>query len=204
MKPLRIVLAAAFALALAPALAQNTPQVARVRATIETVSADGASLTVRTRAGETGMVRLTPKTLLVLVVPAALADVKPGAFIGVAALPGENGELKAMEVHIFPEAMRGTGEGFRPFDLAPGSSMTNGNIQARVDAASGPKLTVTYKGGEQTIVVDPKTPIVTFAPAAQADLKPGAAIIARGPRQEDGAIDAAVVQVGKDGLVPPM
>jgi hypothetical protein len=107
-------------------------------------------------------------------------------------------------VHIFPEAMRGTGEGFRPFDLAPGSSMTNGNIQARVDAASGPKLTVTYKGGEQTIVVDPKTPIVTFAPAAQADLKPGAAIIARGPRQEDGAIDATVVQVGKDGLVPPM
>jgi hypothetical protein len=204
MKSLRIALAAALSLALAPALAQNTPQVARVRATIETVSADGASLSVRTRAGETGMVRLTPKTLLVLVVPAALADVKPGAFIGVAALPGENGELKAMEVHIFPEAMRGTGEGFRPFDLAPGSSMTNGNIQARVDAASGPKLTVTYKGGEQTIVVDPKTPIVTFAPAAQADLKPGAAIIARGPRQEDGAIDAAVVQVGKDGLVPPM
>jgi Domain of unknown function (DUF5666) len=204
MKSLRMVLAAALALALAPALAQNAPQVARVRATIETVSADGASLAVRTRAGEAGTVRLTPKTLLVLVVPAALADVKPGAFIGVAALPGENGELKAMEVHIFPEAMRGTGEGFRPFDLAPGSSMTNGNIQARVDAASGPKLTVTYKGGEQTIVVDPKTPIVTFAPAAQADLKPGAAIIARGPRQEDGAIDATVVQVGKDGLVPPM
>jgi hypothetical protein len=203
MKSLRMVLAAAFALALAPALAQNT-QVARVRATIETVSADGASLAVRTRAGEAGTVRLTPKTLLVLVVPAALADVKPGAFIGVAALPGENGELKSMEVHIFPEAMRGTGEGFRPFDLAPGSSMTNGNIQARVDAASGPKLTVTYKGGEQTIVVDPKTPIVTFAQAAQADLKPGAAIIARGPRQEDGAIDATVVQVGKDGLVPPM
>ena len=89
MKSLRIVLAAAFALALAPALAQPTPQVARVRATIETVSADGASLTVRTRAGETGMVRLTPKTLLVLVVPAALADVRPGAFIGVAALPAD-------------------------------------------------------------------------------------------------------------------
>jgi len=204
MKSLPTVLAAVFALALAPALAQNTPQVARVRATIETMSADGASLVVRTRAGEAGKVRLTPKTLLVLVVPAALADVKPGAFIGVAALPGDNGELKAMEVHIFPEAMRGTGEGFRPFDLAPGSSMTNGNIQARVDAASGPKLTVTYKGGEQTIVVDPKTPIVTFAPAAQADLKPGAAIIVRGPRQEDGAIDATVLQVGKDGLVPPM
>src|SRR5208283_3170394 len=98
--PLKFVLAAAFALALSPALAQSATPVARVRATIETVSADGASLGVRTRAGDTGMVRLTPKTLLVLVVPAALADVKQGAFIGVAALPGENGELKAMEVHI--------------------------------------------------------------------------------------------------------
>lgn len=204
MKSLRMVLAAAFALALAPALAQNAPQVARVRATIETVSADGASLAIRTRAGEAGTVRLTPKTLLVLVVPAALADVKPGAFIGVAALPGDNGELKAMEVHIFPEALRGTGEGFRPFDLGPGSSMTNGNISARVDATSGPKLTVSYKGGEQTIVIDPKTPIVGFEPGAANDLKPGAAIIARGARLDDGSIDAAAVLVGKDGLVPPM
>jgi hypothetical protein len=109
-----------------------------------------------------------------------------------------------MEVHIFPEAMRGTGEGFRPFDLAPKSSMTNGNIAARVDATSGPKLTVTYKGGEQTIVVDPKTPIVALAPGEKTDLKPGANIIARGPKQGDGSIDAAFVLVGKDGLVPPM
>jgi Domain of unknown function (DUF5666) len=203
MPSLRIVLAAAFALALSPALAQDPPVVS-ARATIETVAADGASLAVRTRAGEERTVRLTPKTRFVLVVPATLADVKPGTFIGVAAMPGENGEQKAMEVHVFPEAMRGTGEGFRPFDLAPGSTMTNGNIDARVDAASGPKLTVTYKGGEQTIVVDPKTPIVALEPGAQTDLKPGAAIIARGPKQEDGSIDAAFVLVGKDGLVPPM
>lgn len=203
MTSLRIVLAAAFALAVAPVFAQTAP-VASARATIETVAADGASLGVRTRAGEERTVRLTSKTRFVLVVPATLADVKPGSFIGVAALPGDGSELKAMEVHIFPEAMRGTGEGFRPFDLAPGSSMTNGNIAARVDATSGPKLTVTYKGGEQTIVVDPKTPIVAFEPGAQTDLKPGAAIIARGPRQEDGSIDAAFVLVGKDGLVPPM
>jgi len=203
MASLRIVVAAAFALALSPALAQNAP-VASARATIETMSADGGSLAVRTRGGEAQTVHLSPKTRFVLVVPAALADVKPGSFIGVAALPGEGSELKAMEVHIFPEAMRGTGEGFRPFDLAPKSSMTNGNISARVDAASGPKLTVTYKGGEQTIVVDPKTPIVAFEPGAQTDLKPGAAIIARGPKQEDGSIDAVFVLVGKDGLVPPM
>jgi hypothetical protein len=200
---LRIVLAAGFALASSPALAQNAP-VASARATIETIAPDGASLGVRTRAGEERTVRLTPKTRFVLVVPATLADVKPSSFIGVAAMPGENGEQKAMEVHIFPEAMRGTGEGFRPFDLAPGSTMTNGNIDARVDATSGPKLTVTYKGGQQTIVVDPKTPIVALEPGAQTDLKPGAAIIARGPKQEDGSIDAAFVLVGKNGLVPPM
>ncbi len=200
---LRIVLSAAVALAFSPALAQNAP-IASARATIETIAADGASLGVRTRAGEERTVHLSPKTRLVLVVPATLADVKPDTFVGIAALPGEGSELKAMEVHIFPEAMRGTGEGFRPFDLAPGSTMTNGNLSARVDATSGPKLTVAYKGGEQTIVVDPKTPIVALAPGAPTDLKPGAAIIARGPKQEDGSIDAAFVLVGKDGLVPPM
>jgi len=196
-------MALALTLALAPALAEAAP-LATARATVETISADGATLSVRTRAGEEQTIHLNPKTRFILVVPAALADVKPGSFIGVAALPGEGAELKAMEVHIFPEAMRGTGEGFRPFDLAPKSSMTNGNISARVDAASGPKLTVTYKGGEQTIVIDPKTPIVALQPGARTDLKPGAAIIARGPNQGDESIDAAFVLVGKDGLVPPM
>ena len=204
MASFRLALATALVLAVAPAFAQNAPIVS-ARATIKTMTADGAALSVRTRAGEDQTVHLNPKTRFVLVVPATLADVKPGTFIGVAALPGEGSELKAMEVHIFPEAMRGTGEGFRPFDLAPKSSMTNGNISARVDATTGPKLTVTYKGGEQTIVIDPKTtPIVALAPGARTDLKPGAAIIARGPKQEDGSIDAAFVLVGKDGLVPPM
>lgn len=203
MASFRMALAAAFALALAPALGEAAP-LATARATVETISADGATLSVRTRAGEEQTIHLNPKTRFILVVPAALADVKPGSFIGVAALPGEGAELKAMEVHIFPEAMRGTGEGFRPFDLAPKSSMTNGNISARVDAASGPRLTVTYKGGEQTIVIDPKTPIVALQPGAPTDLKPGAAIIARGPNQGDESIDAAFVLVGKDGLVPPM
>jgi hypothetical protein len=203
MASLKIALATAFAFAIVPALAQNAPVVS-ARATIETVSADGATLGVKTRAGEERTIRLSPKTRFALVIPATLADVKPGSFVGVAAMPGEGNELKAMEVHIFPEAMRGTGEGHRPFDLGPGSSMTNGNITARVDATSGPKLTVTYKGGEQAIVVDPSTPIVTLAPGAQTDLKPGAAIIARGPKQDDGSIDAAFVLVGKDGLVPPM
>ena len=129
---------------------------------------------------------------------------KPGAFIGVAAVPGEGGELKAMEVHIFPEALRGTGEGHRAFDLAPGSTMTNGNIDVRVEGADGPRLKVAYKGGEQTIVIGPTTPIVGIAPGARGDLKPGAAVVARGARKDDGSIEAQRILVGKDGLVPPL
>ena len=203
MNSLRLALFVALSLSALPAFAQSPP-VAVARATIETVAADGASLVVRTRGGEEKTIRLNDKTTVTEVVPASLSDVKPGAFIGVAALPGEGGELKAMEVHVFPEAMRGTGEGFRPFDLAPGSTMTNGTIAARVDAVNGSKLTVTYKGGEQTILVDPKAPIVAFAPGARSELSPGAAIIARGARQDDGSIDAQRILVGKDALVPPM
>jgi hypothetical protein len=203
MPSLRVALIMTLALSAGAALAQNAPP-ASARATIESVSADGANLAVRTRAGEERTIRLNPKTRLVLVVPATLADVKPGAFIGVAAMPGENGEQKALDVHIFPEPMRGTGAGFRPYDLAPGSTMTNGNVDARVDNVSGPKLTVSYKGGKQTIVVDPNTPIVAFEPGSRDALKASAAIVARGPKEDDGSIDAAVVFVGKDGLVPPL
>ena len=100
--------------------------------------------------------------------------------------------------------MRGVGEGFRPFDLAPGSTMTNGAVEARIDAVDGAKLTVTYKGGQQTIVIDKSTPIVAFAPGARGDLKAGAAIVARAAKAADGAYEATRILVGKDGLTPPM
>jgi hypothetical protein len=159
---------------------------------------------VRTRSGEAATVRLQPTTSVTLVVPATLADVKPGLFIGVAAMPGEGGVQNALEAHIFPESMRGVGEGFRPFDLAPGSTMTNGDVEARVDSVDGPKLTVTYGGGQQTIVVGKSTPIVALTPGARDDLKAGAAIIARGVKAADGAYEATRILVGKDGLTPPM
>lgn len=199
----RFALAAALLIAAAPAFAQSGAP-ATLRATVESVAPDGESLAIRTREGKPETVRLNNKTGVTLVAPASLAEVKPGAFIGVAALPGEGDELKAIEVHVFPEAMRGTGEGFRPFDLAPGSTMTNGSVKARVDSVAGSKLTVTYNGGQQTIVVDPKAPVVGFAPGSRSDLKPGAHIIARGTRGSDGAIEAARILVGKDGLTPPM
>jgi hypothetical protein len=185
------------------AYAQPAPTIA-VRGTIEAVADEGASLSVRTRSGEAATVRLKPTTPVTLVVPAALADVKPGLFIGVAASPGAEGVQNALEVHIFPESMRGVGEGFRPFDLAPGSTMTNGDVAARVDSVDGPRLTVTYNGGQQTIVVGKTTPIVALQPGAREDLKAGAAIVARAVKAADGAYDAARVLVGKDGLTPPM
>ncbi len=186
-----------------PAAAQTQP-LAVARATIGSVSPDGGSLMARTRAGQDQTIKLSDKTTVTLVLPATLAAVKPGAFIGVAALPGDNGALKAMEVHVFPEAMRGTGEGHRPFDLAPSSTMTNGAVAARVDGVASANLTVSYNGGQQVIVVDPKTPIVSFAPGARTDLKAGAAVVARGPREDDGTLDAVRILVGKDGLVPPL
>jgi hypothetical protein len=185
------------------ALAQDALPIG-IRATIEAVADEGASLSVRTRSGEAATVRLKPATSVTLVVPAMLADVKPGLFIGVAALPDAAGAQNALEVHIFPEAMRGVGEGFRPFDLAPGSTMTNGDVAARVDSVDGPRLTVTYNGGQQTIVVGVATPIVALAPGARSDLKVGAAIVARAAKAADGAYDAARILVGEGGLTPPM
>ena len=182
-----------------PAFAQ-APSV--VRGTIAAV-ADSA-LTMKSRAGETVTVRLTPKTRLVEVVPASAADLKPDSFIGVAAVPDEGDTLMALEVHIFPEAMRGTGEGFRPFDLAPNSSMTNGVLNAKVGGVNGDRLTVSYKGGAKTIRLPADAPIVAFAPGGKEDLKVGAAAIARGAKAADGSVDASAVLVGKDGLVPPM
>ena len=199
----RLAIAAALVLAASAASAENAP-VAVARATVESIAPDGATLKVKTRGGEEATVRLDAKTRFVLVVPSSLATMKPGAFIGVAAVPGDGETLKALEVHVFPESMRGTGEGFRPFDLGPRSTMTNGAVAARVDGVQGQTLTVSYKGGQQTIVVPPGTPIVGFDPGARGDLKPGAAIIARGHKAEDGSLDAAYVLIGKDGLVPPM
>jgi hypothetical protein len=201
---MRAPLAAAFLLAFAAStIAQAAPPTA-LRGVIESVAVDGASVTMRTREGEQKTFAVTGDTKIARIAAASLADVKTGVFVGAAAMPGDNGTLKALEVHIFPEALRGTGEGTRPFDLAPGSSMTNGAIQARVDAVDGPKIVVAYKGGQQTIVIDQKTPIVAIQPGGRDDLKVGAAIVARGAASADGGFAARTIAVGVDGVVPPM
>jgi len=189
------------AFAIAPIQAQS-PTGVRIRATIERV--DGATLALRTRAGDEVSLRLKAPVSLTAVTPATLADVKPNAFVGVAAEPGEDGALKALEVHIFPEQARGTGEGSRPFDLSPTSTMTNGAVAARVESREGPVLTVAFNGGERRILVAAGTPIVALTAGAADDLKPGAGIVAfNAVEAADGVYETQRLVVGR-GVAPPM
>lgn len=182
--------------------AQPSPVPSRIRGTIE--RADGSLLTVKARDGSDLQLRVPDNVPVSGIERIALADIKPGTFIGVAAMPQADGSQKALSVHLFPESMRGTGEGFRPWDLRPNSTMTNATVDQRVTANDGEHLTVKYKGGEKTVVVTPETPIVTYAPGNVAELVPGAKIIAFVNRRSDGSLEASRIGVGRNGLTPPM
>jgi hypothetical protein len=174
-----------------------------VRGTVEGM--DGSVYLVKTRSGDTVKVAVTDKPLFVAMVKASMADIKPGMFVGSTAMPGPDGSLHAVEVHIFPEAMRGTGEGHRDWDLKPQSTMTNANVEAAVTGVKGQTLTMKYKGGEKTLVVTPETVVVTYAPGDKAELKPGTGIfIAAAEKKPDGTLLTPRITYGKDGLVPPM
>jgi hypothetical protein len=173
----------------------------RLRATIDAL--DGKRLSLTTRAGQQLTVTISSDTAVIGIVPFNLDDIKAGSFIGVAAMPRPDGTQRALEVHVFPESMRGTGEGHRPFDLQPQSTMTNGTV-GTVTAGGDHRLTVGYPDGQKTIVVPPDTPVVTFVPGTAALLVPGAHCIVMGVEESNGDISATRVLVGKDGLVPPM
>jgi hypothetical protein len=139
------------------------------------------------------------------IVKATLSDIKDNSFIGVTGMPQADGSQKAVEIHIFPEALRGTGEGFRPWDLVPNSTMTNATVAQMVKGVSGDEITLKYKEGEKKIVVTPETVIVTYAPGSKDELKPGAKIfIAGAAKKDDGTLETAVISVGRDGISPPM
>jgi hypothetical protein len=182
------------------ALAQ-TPQTVRVRATID--AADAKSIAVTTRTGEKLTIALAPDTVVVAIIPIKLEDIKPGSFIGSAAMPQPDGTQRALEVHVFPESMRGTGEGHRPFDLQPQSTMTNGTVGS-VTGSTSRTLTVAYQGGSKTIVVPPETPVVTYEPGTPALLVPKAHVIVMATQTPDEKLTATRISVGKNGLVPPM
>jgi hypothetical protein len=133
-----------------------------------------------------------------------LTTIAPNAYVGIATRTGADGKLTALEVLVFPEAARGTGEGHNPWDLEPGSMMTNGTVTGAVSATSGRELSVAYKEGSKSIFVPPTAPVVTFAPAERVDLKAGAPVFFSATKSADGKLAAGRVIVGKDGVAPPM
>ena len=140
------------------------------------------------------------------IVKAPLTDIKDNSFIGVTGMPQSDGSQKAVEIHIFPEPMRGTGEGHRTWDLLPNSTMTNATVAAQsVKGVNGKEITLKYKDGEKKILVVPETVIVTYVPGYKNELKPGAKIfIAGANKKDDGTLEASAVSVGRDGITPPM
>jgi hypothetical protein len=180
--------------------AQNAP-VVRVRGTIASVSRD--AVVVKTKSGDTQTIKTGDKTTYGWITTVPLSSIKKGSYIGTAAVSQPDGTLKALEVHVFPEAMRGSGEGFRPWDQGPDSSMTNGTV-GDVKVANGRTLHVTYQGGEKVIYVPPKAPIVTFEPATATAVKPGAHVIVFATKADDSTMTAGSIRVGKNGLTPPM
>lgn len=184
------------------AIAQQPPTPSRVRGTIEAV--DGDVLSVKSRGGEDFKLHMAADMRVVGITRIALADIKVGSFIGTTTVPGPDGVANAIEVHVFPENMRGTGEGSRPFDLRPNSTMTNATVAESVVNNEGHVLTVKYKDGEKKVVVSPETPVVTYVPADRSDLKAGAKVIAFIKKLPDGSFEANRVSVGRDGLTPPM
>jgi Domain of unknown function (DUF5666) len=183
--------------AAAPAQAQ-APRI--TRGTIEKV--DGAALTLRQAAGPDLTVKLADNAKVFGVKAATIADVKPGDWIGVGAMPQPDGSQKAIEVTIFSEAQRGVGEGFRPW-TRPGSTMTNGTAGSPVSSVNGRVVTVKYKGGEQKIVIGPDAKIRMYVVGSKSDLKPGARVALYNPQKAaDGSLQAARVNVGLGAMAP--
>jgi hypothetical protein len=200
MNTLRTLTVAAFATAIAvsAASAQTTP----VRGTVEKV--DGNTLMIKQTNGSEATLKLADKAVIVGVHKASVSEIKEGSYIGSGALPQPDGTQKAVEVHIFAETQRGTGDGHREgWPGAPGGTMTNGAVGQTVSGVDGPVITVKYRDGEKKIIVGPNTPIVRFEVISASDIKPGAAVnAAAAQKKPDGTYETARVNVGVNGLVP--
>src|SRR6476660_6311710 len=184
------------------AWAQQPPTV-RIRGTIEAV--DGAMLSIKSRDGTDVKVRVTDNVAVFGVAKTELSEIKQGSYIGVTAMPEPDGTQRAIAVHIFPETQRGAAEGFRPWDARPNSTMTNATVAETVKGTDGQNILVKYKDGEKKVVVPPGTTVVTFVAGDKSELKPGAKIIIFGAvKKDDGTLEANRVNVGRDGITPPM
>ena len=194
-----LLIAAVSAVAIAQAPA-NPP--VRLRGTVERI--DRTHLIVKTNTGQSMNVKLADNFVVVGIAKASLSDIASGKFIGTTTVGERDGALVALEVHIFPENMRGTGEGHYDWDLRPSSKMTNANVASVTSMGKDRVLTVQYKGGEKKVLVPEKAAIVSFTPTDPSELKPGAKVFVNAQRQPDGSLTAARVNVGLHGQVPPM
>ena len=199
---IRLALAGVLVAASCAMVSAQQPPTVRLRGTIEKV--DGGTLTLKGTDGAGATLALKDKALVVAVIKASLADIKEGSFVGSAAMPQPDGTQKALEVHIFPEQMRGTGEGHRAYDPVPNSTMTNGTAAgATVAGVDGSTIVVAYKDGEKRIIVPPGTPIVRYEIGSAGDLKAGAHFtVLAATKRADGTFEAARINVGRDGAVP--
>ena len=194
------VVVAGFALICAapPSYAQET---VRLRATIEKV--DGPVYTVKNRDGAEWKLTVSDPPLFVAIAPSTMADIKPGMFVGSAGMMQPDGTQKAIEVHIFPESMRGTGEGHYDWDLLPKSKMTNANVEHMVTSSDGQILSVKYKDGEKKLLVTPETIVVTYVPGSKNELTPGTRIfVSAAKKQPDGTLQTPRITYGRGGAGP--
>jgi hypothetical protein len=174
----------------------------RVRGTVEKL--DGQTLLIKSRDGKAVTIGLAPNFTVLGVAKRSLSDIKAGDYVASTSAKGADGKLHAIEIHIFPEEMRGVGEGQRPWDLVPDSLMTNATVSGLTAAPQGQVLKVAYKGGETEVIVAPDTPIVTYVSGDAGLLKPGAAVFVIAQQKADGSLTAARVTAEKDGVKPPM
>lgn len=197
----RLTCGLAFALAFASAAQADPAKPVKLRGTI--LSVQGDLISARGEDGANLKIALQPATRIAAIVPASLAAIKPGTFVGVTSMPGDGAERLALEVHIFPEALRGTGEGERAWDKGPGSRMTNATVAA-VAGVEGQDLTLKFHGGETKIKVTPRTKIVSLVVSDRHDLKPGNHFVAFVLLDGKGVYEPRAISVGRDGLAPPM
>ena len=197
---LRILAAAAIVTTIATASA--TAQTQRLRGEIQRV--EGTTIFAKARDGSAVTLKLADNVVITAVYKATLADIRAGDYIGSGATPQPDGSQKAIEVHIFAPSMRNQGDGHRPWNGAPNSTMTNGAVDSMVAGVDGPVLVVKYKDGEKKIIVGPDTPIVRYQVGEMADLKAGATFsVVAATRLPDGTFTAARINVGRDGGTPP-
>ena len=162
-------------------------------------------LSIKSREGTDMKVRVTDNVAVFGVAKTELSQIKEGSYIGVTGMPEPDGTQKAVAVHIFPENQRGAAEGFRPWGQRPNSTMTNATVAQTVKGTDGQNILVKYKDGEKKVVVPEGTPVVTFVAGDKSELKPGAKIIIFGAvKKDDGTLEANRVNVGRDGITPPM